>query len=261
MKLAISKVRQQIIDGGLDVSVILVNEDCRILPKLSIFAVCLFVALNCRAEVNSPPDAQLTPDKIEVSLRGLGAEWTWVSEVRFKQGYDSIRNIDELLPASERQRIPVIESGPENRAKNKASQGEGPRPSVSESINFTDHYPSLSLVLFNFSAGIFLVLFFGFVQHARRHGVNNAWRDLVFNWPIPYWMRFVPAEERAPGYMSPGSWDRYINLRNDYGGFKNFYFTHKGKLLCAQHHHAYRLDWHLRRPIIYWPYFALRGER
>lgn len=35
-----------------------------------------------------------------------------------------------------------------------------------------------------------------FAIHALKHGLNNAWRDLVFNWPIPYWMRFVPKDEQ-----------------------------------------------------------------
>lgn len=53
------------------------------------------------------------------------------------------------------------------------------------------------MIALNLLLGISLPLIFGFVSHARKHGINNAWRDLVFTWPIPYWMRFVPKDEQG----------------------------------------------------------------
>jgi hypothetical protein len=51
----------------------------------------------------------------------------------------------------------------------------------------------LCMFLFVFSSSVLG----GFTVHAMKYGLNEAWRDLVFGWPIPYWMRFVPKDERG----------------------------------------------------------------
>lgn len=104
--------------------------------------------------------------------------------------------VDELLPTSQLQRAPVVQLRAQDSPENKAGQREHPRVSVDEDVDFIEHYPGISLLLFNFFGGLFGVLIFGIVRDARIYGINSVWRDLVFGLPIPYWMRFVPKDER-----------------------------------------------------------------
>jgi hypothetical protein len=45
-------------------------------------------------------------------------------------------------------------------------------------------------------SGLIPAMLGAFSIHAYKYGLNDAWRDLVFSWPIPYWMRFVPKDEQ-----------------------------------------------------------------
>lgn len=130
-----------------------------------------------------------------VALDPLGVG-TQIFNLAPQTGPGRVGNVVEFLPPSQLQRTPKVNLSTEDSAENQASEREGPRVHVNEDVNFIDHYPGLSLLLFNFFGGFFGIVIFGLIRDARRYGLNSVWRDLVFGLPIPYWMRFVPKWER-----------------------------------------------------------------
>ncbi|MDB4873328.1 MAG: hypothetical protein JWL97_4332 [Gemmatimonadales bacterium] len=152
------------------------------------------VCLHGPSKASPPEPAQLVLDRIE-------AGWNGVHNVNLaglppKLNANRVGDYVELRPASQLQRAPVVDLRTEDGAENQASKRESPRVRVDEDVNFINHYPGLSLLVLNFFGGLFGALIFGLVRDARRYGINSVWRDLVFDWPIPYWMRFVPKDEQ-----------------------------------------------------------------
>lgn len=107
-----------------------------------------------------------------------------------------VRNQVELGTSSKPQPVPIIQVSADQGAKSESGARADPRMGNEDGLYFNKHSaPFLKLFAF-FCTGVLASCFASFFFHAYRYGINNAWRDLVFDWPIPYWMRFVPKWEQ-----------------------------------------------------------------
>lgn len=190
-------MRKQIVDSILDLFLVRIFEAHRFWVKLGFALAGLLVAHNSFAIPIYSPPWKLAADKIEIGSFGPLAGWAHFGELSLEQRANSLDNIYELLSPGQSQSIPVVQPRASDGAESKGEERKQPGIRSDKNINFIEHYPGLSLIAFNFLLGISLPLILGFASHARNHGINNAWRDLVFTWPIPYWMRFVPEDERG----------------------------------------------------------------
>lgn len=102
----------------------------------------------------------------------------------------------ELFDSGELTCAPKTQLGADNNAANCDERGEGPWIEINECVNFSDQFPLLFRMLKLFFAGLFGTVAIGLLVDIRRHGLNMVWRATVLDWPIPYWMRFVPKCER-----------------------------------------------------------------
>jgi hypothetical protein len=134
----------------------------------------------------------------QIELIGIRATVSDLDAATLSQqpGTQWVGDIVEFSPSGQHQSAPVIELRPEQGTENKESQGQKPWVRDGKQIDFFEHYKSLWTLAGYFFVGLIATLIIGFLQHTWRYGLNNAWRDLVFSWPIPYWMRFVPKDEQ-----------------------------------------------------------------
>lgn len=197
MKLNILKMRKQIVDGIRNLLFVRIFKAHCLLIKYSATLATIFIAQNSFAIPMPSSSWQLASDQAEVRGFRLFAEWVHLDKLPFENRAYSLDNIDELLSPSQEQAISIVQVRTSNGAENKGEERKQPGIRPDKNINFIEHYPGLSLIAFNFLLGVSAPLILGFALHARKHGINNAWRDLVFTWPIPYWMRFVPKDERG----------------------------------------------------------------
>lgn len=197
MKLMILKMRKQVFDSILYLFFVRIFKSHCPLIKYSAALAAIFVAQNSFAIPIPSSSRQFATDQVDVREIGLLAEWTQLGELLLKHRSNSLNNVDQLFPLRQLQGVPIIQASADEQTKNKGKDRKQPGVQPDESINFIKHYPGLSMIAFNLLLGISLPLILGFAAHARKHGINNAWRDLVFTWPIPYWMRFVPKDEQG----------------------------------------------------------------
>jgi len=197
MKSPILKMREQVINSGLYLALVDIFKAHRLWVNFGFAFASLVVAHNSFAVPILSSPRQLASDQVEVGGLGLFAEWTHLDKLSFEHRANSLYNVDQLFSLRQLQSVPVVQARAGDGAENKGKERKQPGVRPDKNINFIEHYPGLSLIAFNFLIGVSVPLIFGFALHAWKHGINNAWRDLVFTWPVPYWMRFVPKDEQG----------------------------------------------------------------
>ena len=197
MKSLILKMRKQVVDSILYLFFIRIFKSHCILIKYSVALATIFVAQNSFAIPIPFSSGQFASDQAEVGGFGSVTGWAHLGKLSLKNRANALDNVDELLSPSEPQGIHVVQLSANDQAQQEGEKRKHPGVKPHENINFIHRYPGISMIAFNLLLGISLPLMLGFISHARKHGINNAWRDLVFTWPIPYWMRFVPKDEQG----------------------------------------------------------------
>lgn len=189
------QVGQQCLDRNLDVIGSRVTYQRPILwvANIILFA-CLLIASYCDAIAAPFVESQMIHDGVKldggfdtrprtVELTSQGKPSGISEQVKL----DSPRQLDA---------IEIIEMRTNQCAGHENECAASKRISQINNADIVEQTDPLFLLAFNFFGGVLTSLLFGFVMHAKKYGINNAWRDLVFDWPIPHWMRFVPKHER-----------------------------------------------------------------
>ncbi|MEW6023571.1 MAG: hypothetical protein AB1807_15690 [Pseudomonadota bacterium] len=134
--------------------------------------------------------------QVEVtSINPLGAHAN-VAQLTPQLGSDWISKGVELSASGQHQSItkrePSANKGAQQKHEYRPKNGAG----ANDMAKGFKHYDPFLILAVNFFGGLLGSLAIVFIMRVYTCGINSAWRDLVFDWPIPYWMRFVPKEEQ-----------------------------------------------------------------
>lgn len=156
----------------------------------------LLIGLNCSAQPVPLKDRGHVNKQLEVAtISPLG---TYADAAQFapQLGPGWISESVKLSTSGQHESVTKREAGADNGAQQKHEYRPENRASANDMTKGISHYNLFLMLALNFFGGLFSSLVIAFVMRAKKYGINTAWRDLVFDWPIPYWMRFVPKEEQ-----------------------------------------------------------------
>ena len=167
---------------------------CRI--SYNMLLAGLFVCVDGFAQTSALRDRGHVDQKVKSSLISPFSPCPDVTQFSPQLRASRIGESIELCAPRQHEAIAKGQTSP-----NESSQQEHKyRPEEGADANYTgkriNHYNPFLMLAFNFFGGILASLAIAFILRAKKYGINSAWRDLVYNWPIPDWMRFVPKEEQ-----------------------------------------------------------------
>ena len=102
----------------------------------------------------------------------------------------------KLEPPRQPETVTIVEMRAEKCTRGEYECAASERMRQIKNMDRVEQDSALMWLAFNFFGGVFTSLLYGFVMNAKKYGINIAWRGLVLDWPIPYWMRFVPKHEQ-----------------------------------------------------------------
>jgi RsiW-degrading membrane proteinase PrsW (M82 family) len=193
-KLASLQVWKQSLDCGHDVIGSSVRPSPVFLLLNLVLLACLLI-LPYRFAIATPfVESQMVFDGVQLG-GGFDVERRTV-ELTAQSQSSGISQQVKFSPPRQPDAIKIIKIGADHCASNESECTASERISQIYNADIFEQNDPLFWLVFNFLVGVFASLLSCFAMHAKKHGINNAWRDLVFNWPIPYWMRFVPKHEQ-----------------------------------------------------------------
>jgi hypothetical protein len=191
MRLTTLEGFQQLPDGALDWLGSLV--EClanRVYAHAFLAGVC--VCLSAGAQATSPAIAKHGGQRVHRIVAEAPRVGVGLVELSQQMSSERIGNLVKLSSSVSIDAEVMPNQGAAKKAKDspQQSRARGSDPDRKEVEQYWLSYLLLAAAGFAPAAlGVFAI-------HALRYGLNEAWRDLVFSWPIPYWMRFVPKDEQ-----------------------------------------------------------------